>query len=66
MHFFNEKALEEGLNNLLDERLRDLKDEDVTNSEKEKTWEEIYKVTLTNKNAVDNKNRPTYSVHQEF
>ena len=64
--FFNEKALEEGLNNLLDERLRDLKDEDVTNSEKEKTWEEIYKVTLTNKNAVDNKNRPTYSVHQEF
>ncbi len=64
--FFNEKALEEGLNNLLDERLRDLKDEDVIHPEKEKTWEEIYKITLTNKDAVDNKNRPTYSVHQEF
>ena len=64
--FFNEKALEEGLNNLLDERLRDLKDEDVTNPKKEKTWEEIYKDTLINKDAVDNKNRPTYSVHQEF
>ena len=63
---FNEKALEEGLNNLLDERLRDLKDEDVTNPKKEKTWEEIYKDTLINKDAVDNKNRPTYSVHQEF
>ena len=63
---FNEKQLEEGLNNLLDERLRDLKDEDVTNPKKEKTWEEIYKVTLLNKDAVDNKNRPTYSVHQEF
>ena len=63
---FNEKQLEEGLNNLLDERLRDLKDEDVTNPKKEKTWEEIYKVTLINKDAVDNKNRPTYSVHQEF
>lgn len=64
--FFNEKALEEGLNNLLDERLRDLKDEDVTNPKKEKTWEEIYKITLTNKSAVDKKNRPTHSVHQEF
>ena len=64
--FFNEKQLEEGLTALLDERLRDLKDEDVMNPEKEKTWEEIYKVTLINKNAVDNKNRPTYSVHQEF
>ena len=64
--FFNEKALEEGLNNLLDERLRDLKDEDVTNPEKEKTWEEIYKITLINKSAVDKKNRPTHSVHQEF
>ena len=63
---FNEKQLEEGLNNLLDDRLRDLKDEDVTNPKKEKTWEEIYKVTLINKDAVDNKNRPTYSVHQEF
>ena len=63
---FNEKQLEEGLNNLLDERLKDLKDEDIINPEKEKTWEEIYKVTLINKNAVDNKNRPTYSVHQEF
>jgi len=64
--FFNEKALEEGLNNLLDERLRDLKDEDVTNPKKEKTWEEIYKITLINKSAVDKKNRPTHSVHQEF
>ena len=64
--FFNEKQLEEGLTALLDERLRDLKDEDVMNPEKEKTWEEIYKVTLINKNAVDHKNRPTYSVHQEF
>ena len=64
--FFNGKQLEEGLTALLDERLRDLKDEDVMNPEKEKTWEEIYKVTLINKNAVDNKNRPTYSVHQEF
>ena len=64
--FFNEKALEEGLNNLLDERLRDLKDEDVTGPKKEKTWEEIYKITLTNKSAVDKKNRPTHSVHQEF
>ena len=63
---FNEKQLEEGLNNLLDERLRDLKDEDVINPEKEKTWEEIYKITLINKDAVDSKNRPTYSVHQEF
>ena len=63
---FNEKQLEEGLNNLLDERLKDLKDEDIINPEKEKTWEEIYKVTLINKNAVDNKKRPTYSVHQEF
>ena len=63
---FNEKQLEEGLNNLLDERLRDLKDEDVTNPKKEKTWEEIYKDTLINKDAVDNKNRPTYSVHQKF
>ena len=64
--FFNEKQLEEGLNNLLDERLRDLKDEEVIDHKKDKTWEEIYKVTLINKNAVDNKNRPTYSVHQEF
>ena len=64
--FFNEKQLEEGLSNLLDERLKDLKDEDIINPEKEKTWEEIYKVTLINKNAVDNKKRPTYSVHQEF
>ena len=63
---FNEKQLEEGLNNLLDERLRDLKDEDVTNPKKEKTWEEIYKDTLINKDSVDNKNRPTYSVHQKF
>ena len=63
---FNEKQLEEGLNNLLDERLRDLKDEDVTNPKKEKTWEEIYKITLINKSAVDKKNRPTHSVHQEF
>ena len=63
---FNEKQLEEGLNNLLDERLRDLKDKDVTNPKKEKTWEEIYKDTLINKDAVDNKNRPTYSVHQKF
>ena len=31
-----------------------------------RTWEEIYKVTLINKNAVDKKNRPTHSVHQEF
>ena len=38
----------------------------IINPEKEKTWEEIYKVTLINKNAVDNKKRPTYSVHQEF
>ena len=64
--FFNEKQLEEGLTALLDERLRDLKNEDVIHPEKEKTWEEIYKVTLINKNAVDNKNRPTYSVHQKF
>ena len=66
--FFNEKALEKGLNNLLDvdERLRDLKDEDVMNPKKEKTWEEIYKITLINKSAVDKKNRPTHSVHQEF
>ena len=64
--FFNEKQLEEGLNNLLDERLRDLKDEEVIDHKKDKTWEEIYKGTLINKNAVDNKNRPTYSVHQEF
>ena len=64
--FFNEKQLEEGLNNLLDERLRDLKDEEVIDHKKDKTWEEIYKVTLINKNAVDNKSRPTYSVHQEF
>ena len=64
--FFNENQLEEGLNNLLNDRLRDLKDEEVIDHKKDKTWEEIYKVTLTNKNAVDNKNRPTYSVHQEF
>lgn len=64
--FFNEKQLEEGLNNLLDERLRDLKDEEVIDHEKDKTWEEIYKITLANKAAVDKKNRPTYSVHQEF
>ena len=64
--FFNEKQLEEGINNLLDNRLRDLKDEEVIDHEKDKTWEEIYKITLMNKNAVDNKNRPTYSVHQEF
>ena len=64
--FFNENQLEEGINNLLDNRLRDLKDEEVIDHEKDKTWEEIYKITLMNKNAVDNKNRPTYSVHQEF
>ena len=64
--FFNENQLEEGLNNLLDDRLRDLKDEDVMTPAKEKTWEEIYKITLANKAAVDKKNRPTYSVHQEF
>lgn len=64
--FFNENQLEEGLNNLLDERLRDLKDEEVIDHEKDKTWEEIYKITLANKAAVDKKNRPTYSVHQEF
>ena len=64
--FFNENQLEEGLNNLLNDRLRDLKDEEVIDHKKDKTWEEIYKVTLTNKNAVDNKIRPTYSVHQEF
>ncbi|WP_314354070.1 YSIRK-type signal peptide-containing protein [uncultured Granulicatella sp.] len=64
--FFNENQLEEGLNNLLDDRLRDLKDEDVMNPAKEKTWEEIYKITLANKAVVDKKNRPTYSVHQEF
>lgn len=64
--FFNENQLEEGLNNLLNDRLRDLKDEEVIDHKKDKTWEELYKVTLTNKNAVDNKNRPTYSVHQEF
>ena len=64
--FFNENQLEEGLNNLLDDRLRDLKDEEVIDHKKDKTWEEIYKVTLINKNTVDNKNRPTYSVHQEF
>lgn len=64
--FFNENQLEDGLNNLLDDRLRDLKDEDVRNPAKEKTWEEIYKITLANKAAVDKKNRPTYSVHQEF
>ena len=64
--FFNENQLEDGLNNLLDDRLRDLKDEDVMNPAKEKTWEEIYKITLANKAAVDKKNRPTYSVHQEF
>ena len=66
--FFNEKQLEEGLSNLLGEyeRLKSLSSEDGMKAENIRTWEEIYKVTLINKNAVDNKNRPTHSVHQEF
>ena len=65
---FNEKQLEEGLNNLLgeNERLKSLSSEDGMKIENIRTWEEIYKVTLINKDAVDHKNRPTYSVHQEF
>ena len=66
--FFNEKQLEEGLSNLLGEyeRLKSLSSEDGIKAENIRTWEEIYKVTLINKNAVDKKNRPTHSVHQEF
>ena len=65
---FNEKQLEEGLTALLgeNERLKSLSSEDGMKIENIRTWEEIYKVTLINKDAVDNKNRPTYSVHQEF
>jgi len=66
--FFNENQLEEGLTNLLSEfgRLKSLSSEEGMKPENIRTWEEIYKVTLINKNAVDNKNRPTYSVHQGF
>ena len=65
---FNEKQLEEGLTALLgeNERLNSLSSEDGMKIENIRTWEEIYKDTLINKDAVDNKNRPTYSVHQEF
>ena len=65
---FNEKQLEEGLTALLgeNERLNSLSSEDGMKIENIRTWEEIYKDTLINKDAVDNKNRPTYSVHQKF
>ena len=66
--FFNEKQLEEGLTGLLSEseRLGSLSSEEGIKPENIRTWEEIYKITLANKAAVDKKNRPTYSVHQEF
>ena len=65
---FNEKQLEEGLTALLgeNERLNSLSSEDGMKIENIRTWEEIYKDILINKDAVDNKNRPTYSVHQKF
>lgn len=66
--FFNENQLEEGLSNLLikDGRLESLSSEEAIKPENIRTWEEIYKITLANKAVVDKKNRPTYSVHQEF